>query len=193
MQYYVVTYTHTKLVRWAIYLYAHIKYLKKLVKQGKLQISGPGVGTPVRSAQLVFNVTDEKVVNQLIADDPYSIHDLVASKTVHLWNVTHGSMTKPAASDPEGTKYYRATYELKDQALLNQYQKEHDAYLDQLLKEKKIRAAGSYVEDQLSGLLIISAADATQAETIMRKDPYIQHGHAKYKIIEWDPKFGEFK
>ena len=52
MQYYVVTFTHTRIFGWLVYLYAHIKYLKKLIRQGKLQISGPDVGTPVRSAQL---------------------------------------------------------------------------------------------------------------------------------------------
>ena len=43
MKYYVVTFTHTKIVGCAIYLHAHVKYLKKLLKEDKLQISGPGV------------------------------------------------------------------------------------------------------------------------------------------------------
>ena len=33
MKYYVVTFTHTKIVGWAIYLHAHVKYLKKLLKE----------------------------------------------------------------------------------------------------------------------------------------------------------------
>ena len=28
MKYYVVTFTHTKIVGWAIFLHAHVKYLK---------------------------------------------------------------------------------------------------------------------------------------------------------------------
>ena len=59
MKYYVVTFTHTKIIGWLIYLKAHIDYLNKLISENKLQISGPGVGTPVRSAQLVFKVTDK--------------------------------------------------------------------------------------------------------------------------------------
>ena len=117
MQYYVVTFTHTRIFGWLVYLYAHIRYLKKLIKQGKLQISGPGVGTPVRSAQLVFNVTDREELDRLVAADPYSVHDLVASSTVNLWNVEYGSMLKPATPDKKGTKYFRATFELKAQYL----------------------------------------------------------------------------
>ena len=63
MKYYVVTFTHTKIVGWAIYLHAHVSYLKKMLKEDKLQISGPGVGTPVRSAQLVFVVGFAMIVD----------------------------------------------------------------------------------------------------------------------------------
>ena len=114
MQYHIVTFTHTKLFGWAVYLHAHVKYLKKLLKEDKLQISGPGVGTPVRSAQLVFKETDRTELDKLVAGDPYSIHGLVASSTVNLWDVKVGSMLKPATPDSEGTNYFRATYELKE-------------------------------------------------------------------------------
>ncbi len=117
MEYYVVTFTHTKIVGWAIFLHAHVKYLKKLLKEDKLQISGPGVGTPVRSAQLVFKVTDRDELDKLVAGDPYSIHGLVASSTVNLWEVESGSM----------------------------------------------------------------------------EDPYVKELGASYQVIQWDPKFGEFK
>ena len=111
------SHSHTKIVGWAIYLHAHVKYLKKLLKEDKLQISGPGVGTPVRSAQLVFKVTDRDELDKLVAGDPYSIHGLVASSTVNLWEVESGSM----------------------------------------------------------------------------EDPYVKELGASYQVIQWDPKFGEFK
>lgn len=193
MKYYVVTYTHTKMVGWTTYLHAHVKYLKDLVKKGKLQISGPGVGTPVRSAQLVFTVTDPDELDELIADDPYSIHDLVASKTVNLWNVQWGNMGKPDTPDPKETKYFRATYTLKDKNVPEDCEERRNVYLNGLLQEKKIRAAGPYENDASSGLSIISVADKDTAEAIMKEDPYVKELGADYQIIEWDPKFGEFR
>ena len=42
MQYYVVTFTHTKIVGWAIYLHAHVSYLKKLLAEEKTADFRPG-------------------------------------------------------------------------------------------------------------------------------------------------------
>lgn len=193
MQYYVVTFTHTKIVGWAIFLAAHVKYLKKLLAEDKLQISGPGVGTPVRSAQLVFKVTDRKELDQLVAGDPYSRHGLVATKTENLWNVSWGSMLKPETPDANGTKYFRATYTLKDENVPADCKSRRDSYLKELLRDKKIRAAGPYVNDPKSGLSILSVPDAATADTIMKNDPYVKELGANYEVIQWDPKFGEFK
>ena len=192
MKYYVVTFTHTKIVGWAIYLHAHVKYLKKLLKEDKLQISGPGVGTPVRSAQLVFKVTDEKELDQLIAGDPYSIHGLVASSTKNLWDVQWGNMEKPQTPDKSDTKYFRATYELKESNTA-EYDDERDAYLKKLLNDKKMRACGPYINNPKAGLAILSVSSADEAEEIMKNDPYVKKLNASYQVIQWDPKFGEFK
>ena len=167
-----------------------MKYLKKLLKEDKLQISGPGVGTPVRSAQLVFKVTDCAELDKLVAGDPYSIHGLVASSTVNLWDVQCGDMQKK--TDPEGTKYFRATYELKEDADAA-CADARKAYLNKLLGEKKLRAAGSYVNNSKAGLSILSVPDSAAAEAIMKEDPFVRELGASYQVIQWDPKFGEFK
>ncbi len=193
MKYYVVTFTHTKIVGWAIFLHAHVKYLKKLLKEDKLQISGPGVGTPVRSAQLVFKVTDREELDKLVAGDPYSIHGLVASSTVNLWDVSCGSMLKPSVPDAEGTNYFRATFELKEGTDVSELKNKRDEYLKKLLDEKKLRAAGTYVNNPLAGLSILSVPKAEDAEAIMKNDPYVKELGAEYQVIQWDPKFGDFK
>ena len=193
MKYYVVTFTHTKIVGWAIFLHAHVKYLKKLLKEDKLQISGPGVGTPVRSAQLVFKVTDREELDKLVAGDPYSIHGLVASSTVNLWNVEVGSMLKPENADADTTKYFRATYELKEGTDVSAQKDARDIYLKKLLDEKKLRAAGTYENNPSAGLSILSVPTAQDAEAIMKEDPYVKELGASYQVIQWDPKFGEFK
>ena len=193
MKYYVVTFTHTKIVGWAIFLHAHVKYLKKLLKEDKLQISGPGVGTPVRIAQLVFKVTDREELDQLVAGDPYSIHGLVASSTANLWDVQVGSMLKPAEADAEGTKYFRAAYELKEGTDTAAYKDARTAYLNDLLGKKKLRAAGTYENNPMAGLTILSVPSAEDAEAIMKEDPYVKELGAEYQVIQWDPKFGDFK
>ena len=193
MQYHVVTFTHTKIFGWAIYLHAHVKYLKKLLAEDKLQISGPGVGTPVRSAQLVFKVTDRDELDKLVAGDPYSIHGLVASSTVNLWDVKYGSMLKPETPDAKDTKYFRATFDMKEGTDINSVEEERDAYIKNLIDTKKMRASGTYVNNPTSGLSILSVKDAAEAGTIMKNDPYIAKMGATYQIIEWNPKFGDFK
>ena len=50
----VVTFTHTKLFGWAVHLHGHVKYLKKLLAEDKLQISGPGVGTPLKTQETLI-------------------------------------------------------------------------------------------------------------------------------------------
>lgn len=192
MQYYVVTFTHTKIVGWAVFLPAHISYLKKMIREGKLQISGPGVGTPVRSAQLVFKVTDKEKLDRLVAGDPYSRHGLVATKTENLWDVQFGKMTKAETPDPDGTKYFRAAWTLK-QEIPADVQTKHDAYLKDLLQKKKIRAAGPYVNNPQAGLMILSVPEKSEAESIVMEDPFVKKLGAEYQLIEWDPKFGEFK
>ena len=193
MQYYVVTFTHTKLAGWAAHLHAHVEYLNKLIDEGKLQISGPGVDTPIRSAQLVFKTTDREELDQLVANDPYSIHDLVASQTTNLWDVQVGSMEKPATPDPKGTKYFRAAFALPEGTDTSAVDAERKAYLEALLDERKIRAAGTYVNAPSEGLSILSVPGKEAAEEIMKNDPFVKELGAKYEVIEWDPKFGDFK
>jgi len=128
-----------------------------------------------------------------VAGDPYSIHGLVASSTVNLWDVQCGSMKKPEKPDPEGTRYFRATYTLAEGTDANLYRAERDIWLNDMLKEKKLRSAGAYVDDPLAGLLILSAPSIDEANAIMKEDPYVKELGADYQVIQWDPKFGEFK
>ena len=102
-------------------------------------------------------------------------------------------MEKPKTADPEGTKYFRATFELKKGTDTAACAAKRDAYLKKLLSEKKMRAAGTYVNDPNAGLSILSVADAAAAEAIMKDDPFVKELGATYQVIQWDPKFGDFK
>ena len=69
----------------------------------------------------------------------------------------------------------------------------HVKYLKQLLKDKKLRASGVYDNNPSAGLSILSVADAAAAEAIVKEDPVVKELGADYQVIQWDPKFGEFK
>ena len=100
-------------------------------------------------------------------------------------------MEKPETPDSDDTKYFRATYELKKESTA-EFDAERDAYLKQLLNEKKMRASGPYINNPQAGLTILSVTSAEEAEKIMKEDPYVKKLNASYQIIQWDPKFGEF-
>ena len=102
-------------------------------------------------------------------------------------------MLKPPAADADGTKYFRATYELKEGTDITAVEADHAAYMEKLLNEKKLRASGPYVNNPLAGLSILSIADAAAAEAIVKGDPYVEKLAASWQVIEWDPGFGDFK
>ena len=102
-------------------------------------------------------------------------------------------MLKPEKADPKGTKYFRYTYELDESKDPNEGKEERLAYLNGLLSEGKLRAAGTYENSPLAGLTILSVPSREDAEAIAKEDPIVKNNGASYQIIEWDPKFGDFK
>ena len=44
-----------------------------------------------------------------------------------------------------------------------------------------------------AGLAILSVKDAAAAEAIMKEAPFVKELGAAFEVIQWDPKFGEFK
>ena len=70
----------------------------------------------------------------------------------------------------------------------------HVKYLKKLLAEdKKMRASGTYENNPAAGLSILSVANAEAAEAIMKADPYVAQLGATYQVIQWNPKFSNFK
>ena len=88
MQYHVVTFTHTKIFGWAVYLHAHVKYLKKLLKEDKLQISGPYVNNPLAGLS-ILSVADAAAANAIMKADPF-VEKLGAAYQVIEWNPKFG-------------------------------------------------------------------------------------------------------
>ena len=62
----------------------HREYLKSLLERGKLHESGPFVDDS--GALLLYDAEDVAEVQELLANDPYAPHGVVASVTINEWN-----------------------------------------------------------------------------------------------------------
>lgn len=194
MKYYVVTYTHTKLVRWALRSSSHVKYLHQLIDQGSLQVSGPLSVKRRRADLLIFMVENRPALDQLVAADPDSRHHLVAELTVHEWQLTTGSLGKPATGTEE-MKYFVVTYDVADSASPADAREAQQQYLTDLYDKGQLRVGGYYpgTGTQHQGMYVLMASSLDQANEIAKTDPCHQLPGANYSVSEWDPRFGDFK
>ncbi len=63
----------------------HRDYLRTLVEAGQLRASGPYPGADPDSALLIFRADSEKIVQDLIENDPFSRDHLIARHSIHEW------------------------------------------------------------------------------------------------------------
>ncbi len=63
----------------------HRAYLRTLVDAGQLRASGPYPGADPDSALLIFKADSEKIVQDLIENDPFSRDRLISRHTIHEW------------------------------------------------------------------------------------------------------------
>ncbi len=71
----------------------HREYLKSLLDQGKLYESGPW--TDDQGALLIYEVADEAEARELLANDPYTEHGIIAEASIHGWNVVFSANQDP--------------------------------------------------------------------------------------------------
>lgn len=68
----------------------HRAYLAELVERGKVAAAGPWADDSAGFA--IYQVADEAELDRLLAEDPYTVDDVAASRTVHEWKVVLGSV-----------------------------------------------------------------------------------------------------
>jgi len=88
-KYFVVTYLHSEAGEWNK---AHADYLEKLLKDGKMVVSGPFIGTPRMSGLLILFVESRKEALELFKNDPLMVHGLVSESAVTEWKPTIGAL-----------------------------------------------------------------------------------------------------
>ena len=76
--------------------------------------------------------------------------------------------------DAEGTRYFRATYELPAGIDASARETARGVYLNSLLIQMKLRAYGAYENNLAAGLSILSVADAAGADAVMRDNPFVK-------------------
>ncbi|MBB6448473.1 hypothetical protein HNR44_000422 [Geomicrobium halophilum] len=73
---------------------------------------------------------------------------------------------------------------MKSQKLTEEYRSAHLDFLERLQEGGHVLARGPFV-DGTGGLVIYQAPSAEAVETLVKEDPYVEHGARDYEIHEW--------
>ncbi|MEB2655550.1 MULTISPECIES: YciI family protein [Staphylococcus] len=94
MKHYLVKFERTDLKRWKKYVVPHVLYLKKLIKQVHLIVSGPTVNTrkDKKEAYLIFKVKNRDVLMTLLEKDPFWYKGLISNYTIEEWKPLFGNL-----------------------------------------------------------------------------------------------------
>ena len=68
----------------------HRAYLQALVEQGTVGAAGPGGDDSAGFA--IYPVADRAELDELLAEDPYTIDGVAASRTINEWKLVLGSV-----------------------------------------------------------------------------------------------------
>lgn len=92
-------------------------------------------------------------------------------------------------------KFFVVTYVHPDVEGCKKYVSAHIEYLQNLIKEGTLRAAGPFIGiPQSSAMLILYVASREEALNLISNDPYMIQGLVpKSTVTEWDPVFGVFQ
>ena len=91
MAVFTVTMVHPDGDGWGQHLQAHLDYLEKILKEGKLKASGPLKGTTLRSGFLIIAAADRAAVEAIVAQDPFAIAQLIVELTITEWDPVFGA------------------------------------------------------------------------------------------------------
>jgi hypothetical protein len=74
-----------------------------------------------------------------------------------------------------------------DAATIAQVRPRHRAYMNELIAQGKVIAAGSFVPDGEGGLFLYEAPSVEAAERMVAADPYIKEGAiSNYRLREYE-------
>ena len=91
MAFFLVTMTHPDGDGWGRHAVTHVAYLKSLIEAGRVRASGPVTGLGKRAGFIIFTAPDRNEVEQMIAQDPFSIEGLIDDLTILAWDPMFGA------------------------------------------------------------------------------------------------------
>ncbi len=68
----------------------HREYLQALVADGRVAAAGPWTDDSAGFA--IYRAADRAELDQLLAEDPYTLDGVAAARTVHEWKLVMGSV-----------------------------------------------------------------------------------------------------
>jgi hypothetical protein len=83
--------THPDGDGWGQHVSAHVAYLLGLIKQGKIQASGPVTGLGKRAGFIIMSVDSAEEAHRLVAHDPFAVQGLIDDLTVLEWDPMFGA------------------------------------------------------------------------------------------------------
>lgn len=78
---------------------------------------------------------------------------------------------------------------IQDKAKIAEIRPTHRQYLTSLLEKGQLAVAGPLTDDS-GALIVYEAADAAEAEKLLKADPFAENGiFVKYQLRPWNPVF----
>lgn len=100
MAFYLVTMTHPDGDGWGHHVVPHVAFLQSLIEAGKIKASGPLTGLGKRAGFIIMTADTREEVEQLIAQDPFSVEGLIDKLTILDWNPMFGVFADDADRAP---------------------------------------------------------------------------------------------
>ena len=102
MPFYAVTFSHHDLDVRARHLEAHLAWLKQMVADGHIRLSGPLTKGPLADsapvvALLILKTEDKASAMEMIASDPFFIHGSTGGLTVTEWDPIFGQFAEESS------------------------------------------------------------------------------------------------
>ena len=90
MAFFLVTMTHPNGEGWGLHVLTHVNFLQTLIDAGKIRASGPVTGLGKRAGFIIVTADNRDEVEQMIAQDPFSIEGLIDDLTILEWDPMFG-------------------------------------------------------------------------------------------------------
>ena len=97
MAFFLVTMTHPDGEGWGRHVGPHVTFLQSLIEAGKIRASGPVTGLGKRAGFIIVTADNRQEVEQMVAQDPFSIEGLIDDLTILEWDPMFGAFANDAS------------------------------------------------------------------------------------------------